>query len=176
MCLASFSQSRDVQAFRLGTTILSHICYCTALQGSCVETILSATGCANSSKREQSHQHEARRMKETQNKTSKIQGSIAVEIQVKKQGNFQFFMQKNLVIYLIDITDCWTSLRNSVKYMLKMEILVNSGQSLSPVLYFILFLYLWTFQKENLEICLFHLAIILFFWILMNKCLLRKSC
>lgn len=94
MCLASFSQSCDVQAFRLGTTILSHICYCTALQGSCVETILSATGCANSSKREQSHQHEAGRMKETQNKNSKIQGSIAVEIQVKKQGNFQFFMQK----------------------------------------------------------------------------------
>jgi len=56
-----FLSGCDVQVFRVGTTLLSHICHCRVFQGSCVGT---ATGSAIPHKREQLYQQEAVRMKE----------------------------------------------------------------------------------------------------------------
>lgn len=149
-----FLAGYDVQAFRVGATVLSHICHCTTLQGSCVGTSLPARGCASSHRREQSYQHEAVRTKETQHKNCQQNSGL------NKNRNTSLltrhfpilYVQKKNVFYLFHITVCWTSLRNTVKYIPEMEIVVSSGLSLFPVLCFIWFCWFWTFQKQNLEI------------------------
>lgn len=84
---------------------MSHICHWMGLQGSCMGATPSATGCANSHKRDQSHQHEAVRVKEIHNKNCQQNSRLNKNRNKSVNKTFSHSLcTKKIVIYLFYVT------------------------------------------------------------------------